>query len=83
MSRMHVSFHLALFGSLLAFALIAGVFQENYPAGATFGHAAALVRNAADKASAKKHALRTAGAWVVDTLDEIPRVLAEAGIVVR
>jgi signal transduction histidine kinase len=26
MSRMHVSFHLALFGSLLAFALIAGVF---------------------------------------------------------
>jgi succinyl-CoA synthetase alpha subunit len=61
-------------------ALVAGAFQENYPAGRSFGHAAALVRDVADTASAKKQALRAAGAIVVDTLDEIPRVLAAAGV---
>lgn len=58
-------------------ALIAGAFQERYPAGQSFGHAAALVRNATDTASAKKALLRDAGASVADTLADIPRCLVE------
>ncbi|MEO8740108.1 MAG: succinate--CoA ligase subunit alpha [Casimicrobiaceae bacterium] len=57
-------------------ALIAGMFQENYPTGQSFGHAAALVHQAADTASAKKQVLRAAGAIVADTLDEIPGLIA-------
>ena len=56
-------------------ALIAGVFQEAYPRGRSFGHAAALVRHHDDTASAKIEMLRHAGAHVVATLDEIPDVL--------
>jgi succinyl-CoA synthetase alpha subunit len=59
-------------------ALIAGVFQEDYPAGQTFGHAAALVRDRADTASAKMAMLRDAGARVVQTLDEIPACIKTA-----
>ena len=59
-------------------ALIAGAFQERYPAGQTFGHAAALVRDAADSASAKGVLLREAGAIVAATLDEIPSLLQRA-----
>jgi succinyl-CoA synthetase alpha subunit len=57
-------------------ALLAGTFQERYPPGAMFGHAAAMVRDAADTVTAKKAMLRDAGAIVVDTLDEIPTQLA-------
>jgi succinyl-CoA synthetase alpha subunit len=56
-------------------ALVAGVFQERYPPGRTFGHAAALARSASDTASAKRVALRSAGALVADALDDIPRLL--------
>jgi succinyl-CoA synthetase alpha subunit len=59
-------------------ALIAGVFQEDYPAGQTFGHAAALIRDRADTASAKMALLRDAGATVVQTLDEIPACICAA-----
>jgi len=59
-------------------ALIAGVFQEDYPPGQTFGHAAALVRNHDDTASAKMALLRDAGALVVQTLDEIPSRIIQA-----
>ena len=59
-------------------ALISGAFQEAYPAGQTFGHAAALVQGAADAASAKKRMLAAAGARVAETLDEIPGLLAAA-----
>lgn len=59
-------------------ALIAGLFQEAYPAGQTFGHAAALVRDAADTASAKIAMLREAGAIVASTLDEIPELVVAA-----
>jgi succinyl-CoA synthetase alpha subunit len=59
-------------------ALIAGAFQEHYPAGQTFGHAAALIRDHADTASAKIALLREAGATVVQTLDEIPACIQTA-----
>jgi succinyl-CoA synthetase alpha subunit len=59
-------------------ALIAGLFQEAYPRGLTFGHAAALVRTPDDAASAKIRLLREAGAEVVQTLDEIPDVVRKA-----
>ncbi|HVO90585.1 MAG TPA: CoA-binding protein [Casimicrobiaceae bacterium] len=59
-------------------ALVAGIFQEAYPAGRSFGHAAALVREHADTASAKIAMLREAGARVATTLDEIPHLLNQA-----
>lgn len=59
-------------------ALIAGAFQESYPAGQTFGHAAALVRDARDSASAKMAMLRDAGAIVASTLDEMPTLIRSA-----
>ena len=59
-------------------ALVAGIFQEAYPAGRTFGHAAALVREDADTATAKIASLRAAGAIVAQTLDEIPARLRTA-----
>lgn len=59
-------------------ALVAGVFQESYPQGRTFGHAAALVRRPGDRASVKKTALRSAGAWVAETLADIPALLTRA-----
>jgi len=61
-------------------ALIAGAFQERYPAGRSFGHAAALISRADDRATSKKHALREAGAGVAETLDEIPTLLMAAGV---
>ena len=35
-------------------AMIVGEFQDQYPAGASFGHAAAMVRRAADRAVTKR-----------------------------
>jgi succinyl-CoA synthetase alpha subunit len=58
-------------------ALIAGMFQEAYSRGRTFGHAAALVRGPDDAASAKIALLRDAGAHIVHTLDEIPAVVRD------
>ena len=59
-------------------ALIAGVFQEAYPAGRTFGHAAALVCRPDDTASAKIDLLRAAGAIVAQTLDDVPHLVDAA-----
>lgn len=53
-------------------ALIAGQFQENYPAGASFGHFAAVIRGENDSASAKRRLLAAAGARVASSLEEIP-----------
>ena len=61
-------------------ALIAGAFQERYPPGRSFGHAAALVQRPDDRATTKKTMLRDAGASVAETLDEIVDLLATAGI---
>jgi succinyl-CoA synthetase alpha subunit len=57
-------------------ALVVGMFQENYPEGASFGHVAAMIRGENDSATAKRRLLREAGVRVADTLDEIPTMLA-------
>jgi succinyl-CoA synthetase alpha subunit len=59
-------------------ALIAGSFQEQYPAGQSFGHAAAMVTSDADTASAKRKRLKEAGVFVAETLDQIPIFLKGA-----
>lgn len=56
-------------------ALIAGQFQENYPAGVSFGHFAAVIQGENDSASAKRKLLATAGARVAGSLEEIPLLL--------
>ncbi|MBX3522038.1 MAG: hypothetical protein KF807_02390 [Xanthobacteraceae bacterium] len=53
------------------FALIAGVFQENYPRGVSFGHVAAMIADEADTATAKRKMLAKAGVTVVSGLDEL------------
>jgi succinyl-CoA synthetase alpha subunit len=53
-------------------ALIVGTFQEKYPKGMTFGHAAAMISAPEESASAKRALLRQAGVHVCDSLDEIP-----------
>lgn len=59
-------------------ALIAGAFQERYPKGQSFGHAAAMVTSAADTASEKKKALREANVFVADALEDISVFLKAA-----
>ena len=56
-------------------ALIAGQFQERYPAGASFGHFAAVIDRENDSASAKRRILAKAGARVASSLQDIPRLL--------
>jgi succinyl-CoA synthetase alpha subunit len=56
-------------------ALIAGQFQENYPAGVSFGHFAAVIRGENDSASAKRRLLAQAGARVAASLEEIADLL--------
>lgn len=59
-------------------ALIAGEFQERYPSGMSFGHAAAMITDGSKTATAKRQLLREAGAQVVLTLDELPDVLRQS-----
>jgi succinyl-CoA synthetase alpha subunit len=59
-------------------ALIAGVFTESLPEGTAFGHAAAIIEGESGRPSAKRAALREAGALVADTLDEVPGLLSSA-----
>ncbi len=59
-------------------ALIAGVFQENHPAGLSFGHVAAMIRSEDDSASAKQKLLKDSGAYVAYRLGEIPQLLNSA-----
>ncbi|MEZ5910662.1 MAG: succinate--CoA ligase subunit alpha [Hyphomicrobiaceae bacterium] len=61
-------------------ALLAGEFQERYPAGVSFGHAAAMINDASDTVSAKREMLRAAGINVVNGLSEIPGALERLGI---
>lgn len=64
-------------------ALVVGQFQEAYPKGVSFGHAAAIIGSAHDSASSKRIMLRNAGVNVCQSLDDIPgilnRVLADHG----
>jgi succinyl-CoA synthetase alpha subunit len=57
-------------------ALIVGSFQEAYPRGVAFGHAAAMIGSAQDSASAKRAALAAAGVHVCAALEDIPATLA-------
>ncbi len=56
-------------------ALIAGLFAESLPHGTPLGHAGAIVGGGNSSASEKIHALKKAGAHVVDAPEEIPAVL--------
>jgi succinyl-CoA synthetase alpha subunit len=57
-------------------ALVAGQFQENYPAGVSFGHFAAVIKGENDSASAKRRMLAQAGARVAESLEQIPALLS-------
>ena len=59
-------------------ALISGVFQERYPQGMSFGHAAAMIMTGNESASAKRAALAAAGVHVADTVEDIPALLVRA-----
>ena len=59
-------------------ALIAGQFQEAYPAGVSFGHIAAMITSGGDSASEKRMMLRDAGAHVAETLEAIPDLVRAA-----
>lgn len=56
-------------------ALIVGSFQEQYPPGVSFGHAAAMISAPEETASAKRDTLRRAGVHVCDALEEIPSAI--------
>jgi succinyl-CoA synthetase alpha subunit len=59
-------------------AMIAGEFQERYPAGISFGHAAAMITDLSKSASAKRRLLREAGIHLAQSLEEIPDLLRQA-----
>jgi succinyl-CoA synthetase alpha subunit len=59
-------------------ALISGTFQERYPKGMTFGHAAAMISKDDESASAKRAMLQKAGAHVTQALEDIPDLLRRA-----
>jgi len=61
-------------------ALIAGEFQERYPRGVSFGHAAAMISSERDSATAKRLVLANVGVTITKTLEDIPRLLAEKGV---
>ena len=56
-------------------ALVAGVFQEKYPRGLSFGHVAAMIRSPEDSASAKQKILSDSGAMIAQRLGQIPQLL--------
>lgn len=53
-------------------ALVVGEFQDAYPAGASFGHAAAMVRRDTDRAVAKRSLLGASGASIAERIEDIP-----------
>ena len=59
-------------------ALVAGAFQERYPPGMSFGHAAAMITTGNESASAKRAALAAAGAHIAGALEDIPPLLQRA-----
>lgn len=59
-------------------ALIAGAFQERYPKGMSFGHAAAMINSSDESASAKRRSLEEAGAHVATALEDVPALLRRA-----
>jgi succinyl-CoA synthetase alpha subunit len=61
-------------------AVLAGEFQERYPAGASFGHAAAMIQDVADTVSAKRTMLSAVGVHIVRRLGELGPLLARLGV---
>lgn len=61
-------------------AVLAGEFQERYPAGASFGHAAAMIQDSADTVSAKRAMLAAVGVHVVHRLGELGPLLASLDV---
>ena len=59
-------------------ALIVGSFQERYPHGISFGHAAALISTPDECASAKRAILASSGVHVCEVLDQIPDMICAA-----
>jgi succinyl-CoA synthetase alpha subunit len=59
-------------------ALISGAFQEAYPPGMSFGHAAAAINTQDESASAKRSLLQDAGVHVARALEDIPGLLRQA-----
>jgi succinyl-CoA synthetase alpha subunit len=59
-------------------ALIVGAFQERYPPGISFGHAAAMISKPGESASDKRALLANAGVHVCELLDRIPTVIRAA-----
>lgn len=59
-------------------ALIVGAFQERYPPGISFGHAAAMISKPGESASDKRALLAKAGIHVCDVLDRIPSIIHAA-----
>lgn len=55
--------------------LLAGAFQEAYPPGKSFGHAAAMINSDSDSVSAKRKTLERAGVAVARCLREVPLLL--------
>lgn len=55
--------------------LLVGFFQEAYPKGISFGHAAAMISNEEESPSGKRHLLERAGVRIASTLEEIPLLL--------
>ena len=59
-------------------AMIVGEFQDAYPAGASFGHAAAMVNRDTDRAVTKRSLLAAAGAWIAERVEDIPDLIRKA-----
>jgi succinyl-CoA synthetase alpha subunit len=59
-------------------ALIVGAFQERYPPGVSFGHAAAMISKPGESASAKRALLAEVGVHVCEVLDQIPGTIHAA-----
>ena len=62
----------------LAEAMIVGAFQERYPQGVSFGHAAAMIRGESESATDKKKLLADCSILIADTLEDVPWLLREA-----
>ena len=59
-------------------AMIVGEFQDAYPAGASFGHAAAMVTRDDDRAVTKRSLLAAAGASIAERVEDIPELVRAA-----
>lgn len=59
-------------------ALVAGVFQEAYQKGVSFGHITAMISGRGDSATEKRAILKSAGARVAASLEEIPELIRQS-----